>query len=156
MNWALLQNSLLVATLATLLAYGFGLCAALWLAGLGKKWRMLFLGLGILTLALPPFLVTNSWLHFLGQTGTWRSWLPLNILSLGGAVWILTLLLWPIPMLAALSAWHRLEPSQLESDMAVTGWSMFRILLFPLARAALGQAAVLVFVLALNNFAVPA
>ena len=156
MNWLLLQNSLLVAGLATLLSCGFGLCAALWLAGLGRPWRRVVLGAGILTLALPPFLVTNSWLHFLGQTGTWRGWLPLNILSLGGAVWILSLLLWPIPMLVALSAWHRLEPAQLESDMTVTGWPLLRVLLFPLARGPLCQAAVLVFVLALNNFAVPA
>jgi ABC-type Fe3+ transport system permease subunit/DNA-binding beta-propeller fold protein YncE len=155
-NWLLFQNSLLVAGLATLLSCGFGLCAALWLAGLGRPWRGLVLGAGILTLALPPFLVTNSWLHFLGQTGTWRGWLPVNILSLGGTVWILSLLLWPIPMLAGLSAWHRLEPAQLESDMTVTGWPLLRVLLFPLARGPLGQAAVLVFVLALNNFAVPA
>jgi len=155
-SWLLLQNSLLVAGLATLLSCGFGLCAALWLAGLGRPWRGLVVGAGILTLALPPFLVTNSWLHFLGQTGTWRGWLPVNILSLGGAVWILSLLLWPIPMLAAVSAWHRLEPAQLESDMMVSGWPLFRVLLFPLARGPLGQAAVLVFVLALNNFAVPA
>jgi ABC-type Fe3+ transport system permease subunit/sugar lactone lactonase YvrE len=154
-NWELLTNSLLVAGLTTVTTSVFGLVAALWLAGLGRPWRTVFLGLGILTLALPPFLVTNCWLHFLGQTGTWRHWLPLNIFSLGGAVWILSLLLWPIPTLATLSAWHRLEPAQLESDMAVTGWHLFRLLLFPLARAALGQAAVLVFVLALNNFAVP-
>jgi ABC-type spermidine/putrescine transport system permease subunit II/DNA-binding beta-propeller fold protein YncE len=40
--------------------------------------------------------------------------------------------------------------------MAVTGWALIRGLLWPLARPALAQAAVLTFVLALNNFAVPA
>jgi len=40
--------------------------------------------------------------------------------------------------------------------MAVTGWSFCRVLLLPIARTALGQAAVLTFVLAINNFAVPA
>ena len=107
-------------------------------------------------LALPPFLVTNCWLHFLGLSGVWRSWLPLNIFSLGGTVWILALLLWPIPLLAVSSAWQRLEPAQLESDTAVTGWALIRGLLLPLARSALALAAVLTFVLALNNFAVPA
>ena len=100
--------------------------------------------------------MTNCWLHFLGYAGVWRGWLPLNIVSLGGTVWIFSLLTWPITLLLVLSAWHRLEPSQLESDVAVSGWWLIRGLLLPLARTALAQAAVLTFVLALNNFAVPA
>src|SRR5439155_11496637 len=69
---------------------------------------------------------------------------------------ILALLTWPIPLLATLSAWQRLELAQLESDPALTGAALIRWLLWPMARVSLGQAAVLVFVLALNNFAVPA
>jgi ABC-type Fe3+ transport system permease subunit/DNA-binding beta-propeller fold protein YncE len=156
LNCLLLKNSLLVSGLTTLLATGFGLMAALWLAGLPPRWRNGFLAAGVIALAMPPFVVTNCWLSLLGHTGLWRSWLPLDIFSLGGAVWILSLLLWPIPLLAILGAWRRLEPAQLESDMAVTGWALMRCLLFPLARATLVQAAVLTFVLALNNFAVPA
>ncbi len=109
-----------------------------------------------MALALPPFLVTNCWLHFLGYAGVWRGWLPLNIVSLGGTIWILSLLTWPITLLMVLSAWQRLEPSQLESDVAVSGWWLIRGLLWPLGRTALAQAAVLTFVLAMNNFAVPA
>jgi ABC-type Fe3+ transport system permease subunit/DNA-binding beta-propeller fold protein YncE len=156
LNWSLLINSLLVSGLATLLALAFGFLGALCLATLPKHLRSLFLAAAIIALALPPFLVTNCWLHFLGHTGVWHSWLPLNIISLGGTVCILSLLLWPIPLLVALSAWHRLQPAQLESDMAVTGWALIRGLLFPLARNALALAAMLTFVLALNNFAVPA
>ena len=92
----------------------------------------------------------------LGYTGAWRGWLPLNIFSPGGTIWILALLTWPITLLPVGSAWRRLEPAQLESDPAVTGWWLVRGLLLPLARSALAQAAVLTFVLALNNFAVPA
>ena len=156
MNWFLLRNSLLVSSFTTLLAGSLGLVAALWLAGLGKRWRFRILAVAILSLALPPFLVTNCWLDLLGYTGLWRRWLPLNIISVGGTIWILSLLLWPITLLAVLSAWQRLEPAQLESDMVVTGWSLIRALLLPLAGPALLQAALLTFVLALNNFAVPA
>jgi ABC-type Fe3+ transport system permease subunit/DNA-binding beta-propeller fold protein YncE len=156
MNWTLLKNSLLVAGLATLAAACLGFTAALWLAGLERPWRNRLLALALVALALPPFLVTNCWLHFLGLAGVWRGWLPLNILSLGGAVWILSLLMWPITLLMVLGAWQRLEPSQLESDSALRGWWLIRGLLWPVARTALGQAAVLTFVLALNNFAVPA
>src|SRR6267378_4161322 len=55
----------------------------------------------------------------------------------------------------ACGAWRRIEGSQLESDPALAGWGLIRGLLVPLARTALAQAAVLTFVLALNNFAVP-
>jgi ABC-type spermidine/putrescine transport system permease subunit II/sugar lactone lactonase YvrE len=75
---------------------------------------------------------------------------------LGGTVWILTLLTWPIAFLAASSAWQRLEAPQLESDPALTGLPLIRWLLWPMARPSVGLAAVLTFVLAFNNFAVPA
>ena len=156
MNWPLLINSLLVSSLAALLATLFGLVAALCLAGLTTNARRMLLVSAVMTAALPPFLVTNCWLHFLGLAGVWRGWLPFDILSPAGAIWVLSLLTWPIPLLAVWGAWQRLEPSQLECDPAVTGWTLIRGLLLPLARTTLAQAAVLTFVLALNNFAVPA
>ncbi len=156
MNWALLQNSLLISGLAALLSVAIGWHAALWLVGLPSRWRNRLLAVAIVALVLPPFLVTNCWLHFLGRTGVWRAWLPLNIYSPGGAVWILALLTWPITLLLVLGAWRRLEPALLESDPALGGGALIRWLLWPMARGAVGQAAVLTFVLALNNFAVPA
>ncbi len=155
MNWLLLRNSLVVSGLTTLVACGFGVAAALWVAGLGPRLRNTVLAVAVIALAVPPFLATNCWLDLLGPNGLWRRWLPLDVVSVAGTVWILSLLLWPIPMLALWSAWQRIEPSHLESDMAVTGWPLIRVLLLPLACLALGEAAVLTFVLALNNFDVP-
>ncbi len=156
MNWRLLQNSLLVAGVTTGLSVLCGFVAALWLAGWEARWRNRLLLASVVALVIPPFLATNCWLDLLGATGKWRSWLPLDIYSLGGTIWILTLLTWPITLLAVLSAWRRLEPSQLESDPALSGGALLRWLLWPIARMAVGQAAVLTFVLALNNFTVPA
>lgn len=155
MNWSLLGNSLWVSALATILAAGLGVASALWAAGLGRRARTALFAAAIAALALPPFLVTNCWLDLLGDTGVWRSWLPVRILSLGGAAWILALLTWPITMLLVFGAWQQLEPAQLEADPMVAGWPLLRGLLLPLARRALGLAAMLTFVLALNNFAVP-
>jgi iron(III) transport system permease protein len=156
MNWPLLQNSLLVAGTTTALAVAFGLVAALWLAMLEARGRNVFLALAIVALALPPFLVTNCWISLLGETGVLRAWLPLKIYSLGGTIWILALLLWPITLFAALAAWRRLEAAQLECEPAMSGWLLLRWLLVPVAKGELALAAVLTFVLALNNFAVPA
>src|SRR5882672_6221641 len=143
MNWLLIKNSFFVAGFITVLAVSVGFVVALWLTALGARSRNLFLVFSLMALALPPFLVTNCWLHFLGHTGVWRGWLPLDIFSLGGAVLIISLLLWPICLFSVLSAWKRLQPSQLESDPALTGWSLVRALLFPMARTSLIQAALL-------------
>lgn len=156
MNWPLLQNSLLVASLTTLLAACFGFWAAIWLAGLEARWRTYLVTVSVIALALPPFLVTNCWLDLLGHTGVLRPWLRFDIYSLSGTVMILALLTWPITLLLVLAAWRKLEPSQLESDPALSGGALVRWLLWPMARTAVAQAAVLTFVLALNNFAVPA
>ena len=156
MNWPLLQNSLVVAVLTVLVSAGFGFAAAMFLAGVEARWRNGLLALAIAALAMPPFLVTNCWLDLLGGNGVLRRWLPLNIYSLGGTVWILALLTWPITIFGVLTAWQRLEPSQLESDPALRGGALVRWLLWPLARKAVGMAAALTLVLALNNFTVPA
>ena len=156
MNWPLLQNSLLLAGITTALAVSSGLVAALWLATLKTRWRNIFLVLAIAALALPPFLVTNCWISLLGETGVLRAWLPFKIYSLGGTIWILSLMLWPITLFAMLAAWRRLEEAQFECEPAMTGFALLRWLLVPVAKGELALAAVLTFVLALNNFAVPA
>src|ERR1051325_8490181 len=155
MNWPLISNSLLVAGFTTLLAGGFGFVVALWLSTLAARWRKAFLALAIVALVMPPFLVTNCWLDLLGNNGPLRRWLPFNLYSLGGAVGLLASMLWPITTLLTLASWKRLEPSQLESDPRLRGAALLRWLLWPMARVAVGQAALLTFVLALNNFAVP-
>ena len=156
MNWALLQNSLLVAAGVAVLAGGAGLLMALWLATLEARARTAFLALTIAALALPPFLVTNGWIALLGETGALRSRVPFTIYSLAGSVWILTLMLWPITTLATLAAWRRLEAAQFECEPALRGAALLRWLLWPAARGEVTLAALVTFVLALNNFAVPA
>lgn len=156
MNWLLLQNSLLVSAATTLLTLALGFLAALWLAGAERQVRVMVLALSVAALAMPPFLVTNCWLDLLGENGVLHAWLPLKIFSLPGAAWILALLLWPITALAVWSRWERLEPELLEADPALRGASLIRHLLLPAARTPLLLAGTLTFVLALNNFAVPA
>src|SRR5439155_25229367 len=40
-------------------------------------------------------------------------------ISLGGTIWILALLTWPIALLATLSAWQRLQSAHWESEPAL-------------------------------------
>ena len=156
MNWALFQNSLLVGVLTTVISTALGFVSALWLAALPTRARTFFCALAVVAFALPPFLVTNCWLDLFSQERPWHRWLPLNIFSLVGTVWVLSQMLWPITLLLVWGAWQKLEPAQLESDMRLTGTTLIRVMLFPLARGALAQSAILTLVLALNNFTVPA
>jgi ABC-type Fe3+ transport system permease subunit/sugar lactone lactonase YvrE len=156
MNWFLLRNSLVVGVLSTGISVIFGLSAALWVCGLPSRLRALFFGTAIFALACPPFLVTNCWLHFLGRTGVWHRWLPLDLFSMPGTIWVLSMLLWPISFFLVWGAWQRLEQAQIESDPFLTGWALLRAVLFPLAHGALIQAALVTLVLALNEFSVPA
>jgi ABC-type Fe3+ transport system permease subunit/sugar lactone lactonase YvrE len=156
MNWTLLQNSLLVSALTMLLAVTLGALSALWVAALNRRWRLGILGGAAVALALPPFLVTSCWLHLLGHTGILKNWLPLSIYSRWGTIWILALMTWPVALFLVLGAWQRIERGYLECEPGLQGWPLIRQLLWPMARPALGVAGVLIFVLALNNFAVPA
>lgn len=155
MNWPLLQNSLLTSATATLAAVAFGLVTALWACGLEERSRRWVVCLAAVPLLWPPFLVLNCWLNLLGETGVWRTWFPFSILSLGGAIWILALLKWPVTFFLAHGAWSRMDPSLLAADLRLAGWALFRRLLWPQARGALGLACVVTFVLCLSELSVP-
>lgn len=156
MMGSLLWNSLLVAGLTSAISSFLGLIVATVTLGSPLFIKRLLVAAGVMVLALPPFLVTNTWLNLLGTNGSLRTWLPLEIHSLPGAAFILAMLLWPVPFLLTLAAWRRLESSQLDSDPALRGIALFRHLLWPMARPYLLAGTVVTFVLALNNFAVPA
>src|SRR5580704_10864070 len=96
MNWTLLKNSLLVSGLSTVASVSIGFIAALFVCCLGDRWRRWLIGAAAFALDLPPFLVSGCWMYLLGLNGAWRSWLPVNLFSLAGTVWILSLILWPI------------------------------------------------------------
>lgn len=156
LNWTLLANSLFVAAASTLLAFVLGFAYAVLMSAAPSRVRRLLLAGALAVLALPSFLVTNSWIDLLGTSGLLHSFLRLNLYSLPGTVWILSLMLWPIPAIAIWSAWPKLEPVHFEIDPALRGIKLVKLLLWPTARSLALTAAAVVFALALSNFAVPA
>jgi iron(III) transport system permease protein len=155
MNWALLQNSVIVAGSASVLAVCLGFLVALRIACSPPGVRRWLLAAAIATLALPPFLVVNHWLELFGAGGALRRWLTVPLVSLGGTVGVLTIMFWPIATLLALGAWDRLEPAQWEADPCLRGPALVRWILWPAAGRSLIMAGVLIFVLAFNQFAIP-
>jgi len=153
---SLLFNSLGTSLLATVLALGLGFAAALFASALPARAQRTILVLAIIAMALPPFAVANCWLHYLGATGVWRHWLPIDLFSIWGVAWILALMFWPITFAAAWSAWRTLDSAHFDAEPALCGASLVRWLLFPVARDVIAAVAVLTFALALNQFSVPA
>jgi len=155
MNQTLLTNSLMLAAGTTALALLWGFLTAIGLGCLPARFQKAFTVLALTILVLPPFLTTNCWLDLLGRQGALRSWLPIDLYSMAGAVWVLSLWTWPIAMLLIRGRWSRLDREHLECEPALRGRQLIGRLLLPAARPALQHAGVLIFVLALNNLAVP-
>ena len=153
---SLILNSLVTSLFATALALVFGFAVALFVSALPARGQRVILLLAIIALALPPFAVANCWLHYLGATGVWRSWLPLDLFNIWGVAWILALMLWPITFAVVWSAWQTLDSAHLDAEPGLVGPSLVRWLLFPVARDVMVAAIVLTFALALNQFSIPA
>src|SRR5262245_56593788 len=124
-----------------------GIVVAVAIAGSTALWRRVWFGAALATLALPPFLVVSAWLDLLRQTVAWPGTGFFSLFSLGGAIWLLTLLYWPISTLAIWGAWSRLEAAQLELEPRLRGGRLITRALLPMARPAMVQAAALTFVL---------
>ena len=152
----LLGNSVFVAGLGTAFACALGFAAALAALALPAKAKRGAVAAAVLVLVLPPFLVANTWLHFLGLAGSWRAWWPFEIYSHAGVIWIFALTFWPIPFLLCLAAWEKLDATMFEVEPALRGFKLVRWLLWPSARRALAHAALITFALQMNQFSVPA
>jgi iron(III) transport system permease protein len=155
-NWFLLGNSLLLAVSSAVAACLLGFSYALAASASPRPVRRLMIICALATLALPAFMVTNSWIDLLGVNGALRPFVPGNVFSLGGTIFILSLLFWPMVSLVALASWRILERAHLEVDPALRGTSLLWRLLWPTARPLVLTAAGIVFVLAFSSFSVPA
>ena len=156
MSWGLLLNSFGLATLVSFFAMAIGWFVAVFLAAASGRWRVVVLCGSLAAFSLPPFLVVNTWLSLLGNVGLLKPVLPLDIYSFGGAAWVLTLMLWPVPCLLPFGALKRLTPELLDAEPGLAGWPLVKGVLLPLSRSALMQSGVIMFALAFNNIAVPA
>ena len=155
MNWRLLENSIGVAAFASAIAAIAGCTIALWARTLSDRGRNMVHLTALAALALPPFFITNAWMQLLGVGGLLTPWMPISLFSLSGGVLLLSLLYWPIPYLASISAWMPLTHELLEVDLQLRGVSLLRHLLWPMIRRPVAIGCLLTLVLALNQFSVP-
>lgn len=159
MSPVLVLNSLGVAAASTAIGLGLGLVVAVAFQTAGARARRVWLAATLGVLALPGFFVAGVWMDWVGFAGAWRAgegWWVERWMPLACTAGVLGLLLWPVTALLTAGIWDRLDGRLLEANPELRGWNLWRFVLWPASRGALGQPLFLTFVLALGNFAVPA
>ena len=154
MNGALLQNTLLLGTSATLLA-GLASVAVLLLSlVLPQRWARWIPVLAGINLLLPQFLMISVWLDcfrvFGAIPGVGQNW----YYSMPGAVILLMLLHWPIGYFLLWARRRTLIRSMLLIDPFLGGIDFLKLLATALKRPLL-WGMLFVFALSVNNLAVP-
>lgn len=140
-----------VAALTSVLGVPLGVA----LASTRSRW---LLAAGTLPYALPPYVTTIAWIQLASPSHGWlRPWLPVDVYSLGGMIWVLGLHLAPCVALPVRDAWLRLDPALLEAAR-LAGASPARVLwsiTLPLLRPAWLAGAGLALAASTASFGVP-
>ncbi len=128
--------------------------------------RPLFLWASLLPLAMPGYIVAYAYVDFLSYSGPlqtwlrglfgWKSpadyWFP-EIRSLGGAIVVLSMVLYPYVFLTARASFIRQPATQLEVARALgrSPWGAFRAVALPLARPGIAVGVSLALMECLND-----
>ena len=128
--------------------------------------RPLFVWASLLPLAMPGYIVAYAYVDFLSYSGPLQTWLrglfgwtnpgdywfP-EIRSLGGAVFVLSMVLYPYVFLTARASFIRQPATQLEVARALgrTPWGAFRAVALPLARPGIAVGVSLALMECLND-----
>jgi iron(III) transport system permease protein len=159
---ALLSNSALLAASTAALTLLIGAPLGFGLARMPSPATGLLRILLSAPVLLPPYIVALAWVYIGGSSGavaavSGRDLLSNWTYSLPAAAVVLALVYYPIVMLATEAALRQMDPHLEEAGLvaASAGRVLSRITV-PLVAPAIGGAALIVFVLAISEFGVPA
>jgi iron(III) transport system permease protein len=128
--------------------------------------RPLFVWASLLPLAMPGYIVAYAYVDFLSYAGPLQTWLrgvfgwtrPADywfpeIRSLGGAIFVLSMVLYPYVFLTARASFIRQPATQLEVARALgrTPWGAFRNVALPMARPGIAVGVSLALMECLND-----
>jgi iron(III) transport system permease protein len=158
-------NSVIIAVAGSAIAFVVALLLVLGVCRMNMPFRRTIDGILVLPGYLPPFMVALAWIMLMSpRTGYLTAalsnlGLPApNIFSMAGIIWVMALCSTPIAYLYLRPAVLALD-SSLEEAARIGGasrWQTMRWIVLGLMRPALLSTAVVVFVTALGEFAVPA
>jgi iron(III) transport system permease protein len=164
--WVALQNTLVFASLSTLLAFVLGAFVA-WAAERTNMPLARFVGMMMIArIVIPGVLITISWIllaspnigilnHLVRDIFGVRNFF--NIYSMGGMIWVHAIEMVPLTYLLLAASFRSMDP-RLEEASTMVGagnWRTLRRISLPLALPAVGAALLLLFVTSIETFEVP-
>jgi iron(III) transport system permease protein len=155
----LLYNTTLLGAGAAALATAIGVPLGITLARVPLKRKTAFRIVLAAPMLLPPYVSALAWIHL--GTGALTAFVDREVAaswtySLPAAIVVLSLVFYPLPMLAGEVGLRRIDGRLEEAALIVAAppWVLRRITL-PLAAPIVAAAALMVFVLAISEFGVP-
>lgn len=163
--WVLMKHSLALSALTTLLTTAIGLPLGVLLAKTDVPFRRLFAMLFTIPLLVPPYITAVSWFDLLGRNGLLARYLSPSLagtlstwlFGLPGCVLVLFSTFLPIVMLLTMISLKTVNPRLEQAGRLVAGWfAVLKGITIPLIFPGVLLAAMLVFLLTLGEFGVPA
>ncbi|MBI2470902.1 MAG: iron ABC transporter permease [Planctomycetes bacterium] len=162
-----ISNSLVLASVTTIIASFIGVPAGFFLAKTNLPLKNFFKICFFIPLIIPSYITGIAWVNLLGKTGFLNTFLSQYtflspgsvsdfIYSIYGASFILSINLFPVMMLVTEYALKNINPRLEESGLVVGSvFQVFRQITLPLIAPAILSGMMIVFVLSLSEFGVP-
>jgi iron(III) transport system permease protein len=158
-QWIPMGHSLTLATLTAGCATLVGVPLGLLFEKTDLPLRHVFLGLLVVPLLLPPYVLAVCWFNLLTlavPAGRSMEVLSHWLFGLPGCVWVLVTALMPVVMILTVVYLHAVNPRLEEAARMFARWpAVFRHVTLPLIRSGIVFAGMLVFLLALGEVGVP-
>ena len=144
-----IQNSMVLIIWVCILTSLIGLLTGLGSLFANKGIQKTIVLSAILQLVLPPFFVISWWMQRSGGSDGW------NLYSMSGAIWLCSLLYWPIPFFLIRGCLQQVDRCLLESEPLLRGMALVRHALLPSLWQPLCVGIGLVALLTLNQLSIP-
>ncbi len=164
-TWILFRNSLVLASLTTIITGVAGVALGLLLSKTDLPLRSMFAAAFALPLLFPPYILAVGWFEVLGRGGALARWLGTGIgesssrwlFSLPGVVLVLSTAFLPVVLLLTIACLRSVNSSLEQAGRLTSGWpTVLRNITIPLASPGILLSVVLVFLLAMGEFGAPA
>lgn len=163
-QWTLMEHSLTLSSLVTVLTVAVGLPLGILLGKTDLPFRRFFILLFTIPLLIPPYIMAISWFDFMGQEGLLAQLFTASLTNatshflfgLSGCVFVLFSIFLPIPMLLTMIFLRTINPRMEEAGRLVSGWrGVMKGITIPLILPGVLLSAMLVFLLSFGEFSVP-
>ena len=163
-QWILMQHSIVLSSLVTVLTVVIGVPLGILLGKTDLPFRRFFAILFTIPLLIPPYIIAVSWSDLLGREGLLTQLFGDAVtgmtadylFGLPGCVLILFSVYLPIPMLFTMIFLRTINPRLEEAGRLVSNWcGVLREITIPLILPGVLLSAMLVFLLSFGEFSVP-